>query len=99
MDTETAETSALEVRIRRTDNDRAERFPVALGIGLPDVATSQSPLDSLVSTVIGSVVSQLIKLASAFVNPSSENAFSNVPVRKYFAISCIDFNQDANESP
>ena len=83
----------------RTDKDRAERLPVALGIGPPDVAVSQAPLDNLVSTVMGRLVSHVIKESSAFVKPSSENAFSYVPVRKYFAISCIAFNQEANESP
>jgi len=86
------------VSVRRTDKDRVERLPVALGIGLPDVAVTQAPLDKRVSTVIGRLVSHVIKLVSAFVKPSKENAFSYVPDRKYFAMSCIDFNQDANES-
>ena len=83
----------------RTDNDKPERLPIAPLIAVPDVAVSHAPFDNFVSTVMGRLVSHSIREVSAFVKPSSENAFSYVPVRKYFAISGIDFNQDANESP
>ena len=52
---------------------------------------------SFVSTVMG--VSYPTKRYQRSSNLPARTPFSYVPVRKYFAISCIDFNQDANESP